>query len=161
MFGHLKPIVLASVAGLLMHSSALAADEHNVSTGVTTAGVPLGLHGVDTVALSTRGAVAEGDAAYTVTHGGVAYYFASQESADVFSKDPERYLPQYGSFCAYAVALGKKFDGDPRFADIVDGKVYLFVNAEIFRKYKENPEKILSAAKKNWPKIQHKAVSEL
>ena len=161
MFHHLKTMALVSIAGLLIHGSALADDEYNVSTGVTTAGVPLGLHGADPVALSTLGAVAEGNAAYTLAHDGAAYYLASQESADLFSKNPEKYLPQYGAFCAYAVALGKKFDGDPMFADIVDGKVYLFVNAEIFKKYKENPKKILSAAKKNWPKIRHKAVSEL
>ncbi|MEN8133686.1 MAG: YHS domain-containing (seleno)protein [Pseudomonadota bacterium] len=157
----LKSIVFVSVATLLMQNPAYAVDEYNVSRGVTTAGVPLGLHGVDSVALSTLGAVAEGDAAYTVVHDGGAYYFASQGSADRFSANPEQYLPQYGGFCAFAVALGKKFDGDPMFADIVDGKLYLFVNDAVFRKYKENPQKTLTDAEKMWPKIQHKAVSEL
>ena len=88
---------------------AFAEDEYNVSNGVTTAGVPLGLHGVDAVALTTYNAVAEGDAAHTVVEDGVAYYFASAESARKFKTDPVRFAPQYGGFCAYAVALGKKF----------------------------------------------------
>lgn len=158
---NLKSLVFVSVAALLMQNTAYAVDEYNVSRGITPAGVPLGLHGVDSVALSTLGAVAEGDAAYTVVHDGGAYYFASQESADRFSANPEQYLPQYGGFCAYAVALGKKFDGDPVFADIVDEKLYLFVNDAVFRKYKENPQQTLTEAQKMWPKIKHIAVSDL
>ena len=148
-------------ASMLFFNSAYAVDEYNVSSGVTAAGVPLGLHGVDAVALTTLGAVAEGDAAYTVTRDGNAYYFASQASADQFSRNPDGYLPQFGGFCAFAVALGKKFDGDPMFADIVDGKLYLFVNDAVFQKYLANKEETLRNAKATWPKIRSKAVSEL
>lgn len=150
-------LALAFLPGL----PAFAEDEHNVSTGTTIDGVPLGVHGVDTVALSILNAVAEGDAAFTVVDDGVAYYFASAASAAKFKSDPSRYKPQYGGFCAYAVALGKKLDGDPQFADIVDGKLYLFVNAAIFEKYKKDSRNILAKAEKTWPTIQHKAASEL
>lgn len=150
-----------SAAALLIPIAAIAVDEHNVSNGLTLDGVPLGLHGVDAVALTSLGAVAEGSATHTVLHDGVAYYFASKHAASAFEANPGGYLPQYGGFCAYAVALGKKLDGDPRFADIVDGKLYLFVNDAIFRKYKENPEKILSKAEQVWPRIQHEAVGSL
>ncbi|MFN3239676.1 MAG: YHS domain-containing (seleno)protein [Pseudomonadales bacterium] len=142
-------------------SPAFAADEYNVSNGVTTAGAPLGLQGVDAVALTTIHDVAEGSAAHTVVVDGVAYYFQSADSAKMFEAHPDRYLPQYGGFCAYAVALGKKFDGDPRYADIVDGKLYLFVNAEIFAEYKKASAKILRKANKVWPSIQHTAVEAL
>ena len=161
MLNNLKSVVFASVAVILIQNPAFAADEYNVSKGVTAAGVPLGLHGVDAVALTSLGAVAEGEATYTVTHDGGAYYFASQESADTFSSDPQAYLPQYGGFCAFAVALGKKFDGDPMFADIVDGKLYLFVNDAIFQRYLADKEGTLSKAEEVWPTIRHKAVSEL
>lgn len=157
----LKTVLIVAAAALLMQGAAFAADEHNVSTGITTAGVPLGLHGVDAVALTTLGAVAEGTAVYTVVEDGVAYYFASQKSADLFSANPDKYVPQYGGFCAYAVALGRKFDGDPQFADIVDGKLYLFVNGAIFEKYKADSENILRNAEKTWPKIRSVAVKDL
>ena len=142
-------------------SPAIAADEYNVSTGYTLDGVGLGVHGVDTVALSTLNAVAPGDAAHTVVHDGVAYYFASEVTAARFKADPDRYLPQYGGFCAYAVALGKKLDGDPRFADIVEGKLYLFVNAAVFEKYLADKENTLRKAEEQWPKIQHARVEDL
>lgn len=158
---YIKSILCITAATLMLATSVYAADEHNVSTGVTTAGAPLGLHGVDAVALTTLGAVAEGSADFTVVHDDVAYYFASSTSAEVFSESPAQYAPQYGGFCAYAVALGKKFDGDPRYADIVNGKLYLFVNAAVFEKYKKNAGKYLADAEKMWSKIKHTAVSKL
>lgn len=159
-----KQLTLASVAlaiGLAAAPPAFAADDYNVTNGITTAGVPLGLHGVDAVALTRHHDVAEGSARHTVVTDGVAYYFASAESARQFEDDPDRYLPQYGGFCAYAVAVGRKFDGDPRYADIVDGKLYLFVNEEIFVKYKQDRANILRKAEATWPSIEHKAVEDL
>jgi YHS domain-containing protein len=161
MFKRIAQLFLVSMVAVLVHNPALAADEYNVSKGLTLDGVPLGLHGIDSVALTSLHAVAEGSAVFTVVHDGAAYYFASQESADMFSADPVKFLPQYGGFCAYAVALGKKLDGDPMFADIVDGKLYLFVNAEIFEKYKKDSKRILAEAEKMWPKIRHRTVEDL
>lgn len=148
-------LTLASVA------PALAADEINTSTGITTAGVPLGLHGVDAVALATIHDVSEGSAEHTVVVNDVAYYFASAKTAAQFEKAPEDFLPAFGGFCAYAIALGKKFDGDPRYADIVDGKLYLFVNAAIFEEYQKNAKSIIRKAHRVWPSIEHEAVTDL
>lgn len=138
-----------------------AADEYNVTNGYTLDGAGLGVHGVDTVVLSTMNAVAPGEASHAVVHDGVTYYFASELTAERFKSDPERYLPQYGGFCAYAVALGKKLDGDPRYADVVDGKLYLFVNAAVFQRYLADKEKTLRTAKEKWPTIKHSKVEDL
>ena len=157
----LKSTAAALAMSIAAATASLAADEYNVSTGATLKGAPLGLHGADAVALTTLNAVAEGDAAHTVVIDGVAYYFSSAESARTFKAAPNRYLPQYGGFCAYAVALGKKLDGDPRFADIVDGKLYLFVNAEIFEKYKKARARTINKADETWPSIRNKAAKDL
>lgn len=138
-----------------------AEDEYNVTNGITTAGIPLGLHGIDAVALTSIHDVAEGSARHTVVVDDVAYYFASAESAKTFKASPGSYLPQYGGFCAFAVALGKKFDGDPRYADIVDGELYLFVNEEIFHKYRKDSKRILEKAERTWPSIRHTPVEDL
>lgn len=152
---------LAIASSAVTATPAIAEDEYNVTTGYTLDGAGLGVHGADPVVLSTLNAVAPGDAANTVVHDGVAYYFASKLSADRFKADPDRYLPQYGGYCAYAVALGKKLDGDPRFADIVDGKLYLFVNAAIYARYLADKDKTLRTADQKWPEIQHKPVDQL
>lgn len=160
---YLRPnsILVAVLLAVAPAAPALADDEYNVSSGYTLDGVGLGVHGVDPVVLSTANAVAEGDAAHTVVHDGVAYYFASAITVERFQADPDRYLPQYGGFCAYAVALGRKLDGDPQFADIVDGKLYLFVNAAVFEKYLADRDNILRTAEEKWSSIKHVSVEDL
>lgn len=71
----------------------------------------------------------KGDKAYQTTYQGVDYKFASQANLDAFNKDPEHYLPQYGGFCAYAMAVkGEKFGVNPKTYLITDDKLYLFYN---------------------------------
>lgn len=154
-------LIMAATLATGSAGPAYAADEYNVTSGYTLDGAGLGVHGVDTVVLSTMNAVAQGDATHTVVHDGVAYYFGSQITAARFQSDPERYLPKYGGFCAYAVALGKKLDGDPRYADIVNGKLYLFVNAAVFQRYLEDKENTLRKAEEQWASIKHVKVEDL
>lgn len=153
-------VTLAAVS-LTLAAPVFAEDEVNVTNGFSLDGVPLALRGVDAVALSTLNAVTTGEAAHTVMVEGVAYYFASKISAQKFEAAPEDFMPQYGGFCAFAVGIGKKLDGAPRYADIVDGKLYLFVNAAVFAKYKENPVDTLAKAAEMWPTIEHAAVGSL
>ena len=152
---------LALTAGLTLASAAIAADEYNVSNGITLTGNPLGMHGVDPVSMFESEAPRIGNAVYTSAHAGVDYYFASEEAKQQFEADPAAYLPQFGGFCAFGVYKGKKLDGDVRFADIVDGKLYLFVNAAIFELYLADKDEVLKVAYEKWPGIQSKAVESL
>lgn len=142
-------------------STAFAVDEYNVSTGTTLSGAGVALRGDDAVALATGLQVTPGHAKYAVERDGVAYYFVSEETMKRFAADPERYMPQYGGFCAFGVAIGKKLDAATRFADVVDGKLYVFLNAVAFGKYLEDKSGTLAKAEKNWPAMHHLAVSEV
>ena len=142
-------------------TAALAVDEYNVSTGTTTTGTGVAIRDNDAVALATGLKVTPGHAKFTVERDGVAYYFSSEETMKTFAADPERYLPQYGGFCALGVALGKKLDAAPRFADIVDGKLYVFLNAAVFEAYKKDKAGTLAKAEKNWPAMHHRSVAEV
>lgn len=152
---------LVSAAAITMASGAFAADEYNVSNGITLTGNPLGLHGIDAVSMFSGDASTIGNAVYTTAVDGVDYYFASEASQQAFEVKPTAYLPQYGGFCALGVSLGKKLDGDVRYADIVDGKLYLFVNAAIFEKYLANREAVLVKAAEQWPAIRDVAIDDL
>lgn len=156
--------LLAAATALLAVSTATAAfavDEYNLSTGTTLGGAGVALRGGDAVALATGLAVTPGDAAFTYEHDGVAYYFASEATMNRFAADPDRYRPEYGGFCAFGVAIGMKLDADPHFADIVDGKLYVFLNAVAFEKYQDDKAGTLAKAAENWPAMHHVAVAEV
>ena len=155
-------ITVATIIGAVSAASpALAVDEYNVSPGTTRTGERVALRGNDTVALALGLGVTDGHAAFLHVHDGVAYYFASEGTRDAFASNPAAYIPQFGGYCAFGVAVGKKLDASPRFADIVDGKLYVFLDAAAFQAYEEDKAGTLAKAKKNWPGMHHVAVSEV
>ena len=157
----IKTLIAATtfLGAALATTVAFAIDEYNVSTGTTLSGLGVALRGDDVVALATGLKATPGHAKHTVEHDGVAYYFSSEETMKQFAANPKRYMPQYGGFCAFGVAIGKKLDAAPRFADIVDGKLYVFLNAVAFAKYKEDKAGTLAKAEQNWPAMHHVAIS--
>jgi YHS domain-containing protein len=157
-----KVSIAATVALAALSSSiAIAADEYNVSSGLTAASAPLALHGVDTVAFINTGNRIQGAAKYTAVHDGVAYYFSTKANLDTFSASPDRYTPQYGGFCAFGVSVSKKFDGDPRWADVRNGKLYVFLSEEVFNAYQRDPAAAIAKAETNWKQIRSTAATEL
>ncbi len=142
-------------------STANAADENNTAPGLTAAGAPLGLHGVDPVAFIDLGNRVDGSASYTAIHDGVAYYFASEANMKTFKKNAARYVPENGGFCTFGVSVGKKFDGDPQYASVVDDKLYVFLNEDIYRMYQKDPKGTIAKADENWIEIKHTAASDL
>ncbi len=158
---NVKIIPLLLLAAANIASPAFAADENNAAPGLTAAGAPLGLHGVDPVAFIDLGNRVEGTAAFTAVHDGVAYYFATRENMNAFKRAPAQYLPVNGGFCTFGVSVGKKFDGDPQYADVFNGKLYVFLNEDIFRMYQKDKAGVIAKAGKNWTKIQHTAAREL
>lgn len=151
-------LALSSVAFAL---PAHAADEFNTAPGLTAAGAPLGLYVVDPVAFLDLGNRIEGVAVHTGVHDGVAYYFSSAANLDSFKANPEKYIPQNGGFCTFGVSVGKKFDGDPQFAAVVGGKLYVFLSEEIFRAFNKDREGTIAKAATNWARIQHTEATAL
>lgn len=154
-------ITVAALTALLAFGPAMAADEANVAPGLTYGGAPLGLHGADPVALLDQGTNAEGNASFAAAHEGVAYYFASEENLKAFEANPARYAPQYGGFCAFGVSVGKKFDGDPSFAAVLNDKLYVFLNKDVYEAYLKDQAGTIEKAEGNWTKIEHTAATAL
>lgn len=156
-----KAIFLLSLLSALSSNAGWAADEYNTATGLTAAGAPLGLHGVDPVAFIELGNRIEGRAAYTAVHDGVAYYFSSEANMKAFEKSPSRYQPQFGGFCTFGVSVAKKFDGDPRYAAVENGKLYVFLNETIFKEFQKDRKGTIAKAESNWRKIEHAETQSL
>lgn len=100
----------------------------------------------------------KGDKKYVHTHEGVKYKFSSNENLEAFKKTPAKYMPEYGGFCAYAVAVkGEKVGVDPETYLVADGKLYLFYNSwgvNTLDKWNEEGAKTLQEkADTRWPDI--------
>ncbi|WP_159651115.1 YHS domain-containing (seleno)protein [Vibrio atypicus] len=112
------------------------------------------LDGYDTVAYFTQGKPVEGDSQWQVKYKGADWYFSSQENLDKFNADPNRYAPQYGGYCAWAISEKNDFaSADPKQWAIVDGKLYLNYNAEVKEWWDQDRTGHISAADKNWPNL--------
>ncbi|MFD2099431.1 YHS domain-containing (seleno)protein [Flagellimonas iocasae] len=102
----------------------------------------------------------EGSKEISTQYDGINYKFSSQEHLEQFKASPKKFIPQYGGYCAYAVAVsGKKVSINPETYEIRDGKLYLFYNTgktntlELW--LKESPQDLKSKADKNWEKIKN------
>ena len=93
--------------------------------------------------------------------GGKYWGTINEENQKAFQQNPSKYLPAYGGYCAYGVAVGKKFVGDPEVWEIVDDRLYLNLNPDIQNKWKESTSDHIVQADQNWPGIKDKAPAEL
>ncbi|MEG0869264.1 MULTISPECIES: YHS domain-containing (seleno)protein [Gammaproteobacteria] len=148
-------------SAVVLPTIALASDEVNVSRGLVESGKPLAVHGYDVVSYFTDGKPTHGSSKFDEVYQGATYRFSSEENLKAFKDNPAKYAPQFGGFCAYGTALGKKFDGDPEDWTIAEGKLYLNLNPDIQEKFRKDVPGFIGKADKNWTKIQHTGVSEL
>ena len=88
----------------------------------------LAVKGYDVVAYFADGGPVKGTANDSYQWQGATWQFASPEHRAAFMREPAKYAPQYGGYCAYAVAQGNIVDIDPNQWKIVNGKLYLNAN---------------------------------
>ena len=109
----------------------------------------------------TEGRPVPGRSNLEMEYKGGKYLLASPANRDAFKANPEKYLPQYGGYCAFGVAMGKKFDIDPESWRIVDGKLYFNLNPTILKKWSSDTKGYIPKSEEYWPQIREKAASEL
>ncbi len=120
-----------------------------------------GISGYDLVAYFTDGKPMRGSGYQVSVFEGVTYAFASEEHKEMFEANPEKYVPAYGGYCAYGVAVGKKFVTDPEVWRIVDGTLYLNLDRGIQRTWEKDVPGYIKKADVNWSEIKDKAASDL
>ncbi|WP_299440346.1 YHS domain-containing (seleno)protein [uncultured Aquimarina sp.] len=118
----------------------------------------IALQGYSPVSYLDLGLAQRGNKQYKSEHKKVVYYFTSKEQKATFDKNPTKYLPLYGGFCAFGTYAGAKFRVDPTKFIVKEGAYALFLNdVELDAKQlwlaENNYSKLKSVADKNWSKL--------
>ncbi len=130
-------------------STVARAGEPEIFTGLVKG---VGAGGYDVVSYF-RDKPVEGKPEFAAGWNGAKWYFASAANMKAFQADPEKYAPQYGGYCAYAVSKGATAKGDPTAWTVVDGKLYLNYSEGIRTKWRQDVPGNIAAANTNWPKV--------
>ena len=109
------------------------------------------LQGYDAVAYFTEMKAKKGDAKYFARYNGATYWFSSEQNATMFKDHPEMFVPQYGAFCGYAMALNKLRPIDPTIFDIIDGKLILQHSDDAYKQFHKDVTANVMKANNNWP----------
>jgi len=109
--------------------------------------------GYDPVAYFTERRPVPGDPKITIEHAGAEWRFASEANRDAFKADPAKYAPQYGGYCAWAVANGYTAKGDPHAWTIANGKLYLNYNKSVQRTWEKDIAGNVARGDANWPAV--------
>lgn len=114
------------------------------------------IQGYDPVGYFNQGKAIKGKKEITASYQGVIYKFSSSENKETFLKNPSKYEPQYGGWCAYAMgSAGEKVEINPETFKIIDGKLYLFYNAyfnNTLKSWNKDESNLKSKADTNWKK---------
>lgn len=144
-----------SILFILLSLSSFSQDANRLQQFNLEKGVAL--KGYDAVTYFTQNKAVKGKSEFAVIHQGIKYYFSSAATKEEFKKNPSKYEPQYGGWCAYAMgATGEKVDYDPETFKIVNGKLYLFYNKffnNTLPKWNKDETNLKAKADINWKKF--------
>lgn len=152
----MKKLFLTTVMGVFGMSLSMAqkanADQNNIAN-----------YGYDVVNYFKTNTAARGSVDFSTIHSGAKYYFVSADNLKSFKENPSAYLPQFGGYCAFAMAnKNAKVPVNPQTFRIDDGKLFLFYNdffegkvANTIIPWLANEAEMEKAAYKNWSAQQH------
>jgi YHS domain-containing protein len=109
--------------------------------------------GYDVVAYFTEGKPTKGNKKFSTEYQGANWLFSNAVNLAAFKANPESYAPQYGGYCAWAVAQNKTASAEPDLWKIVDGKLYLNYNEDVQTNWEEDIAGFINKADKNWPAV--------
>ena len=132
----IKYIVALIMLSTLLISGAANAKDDAVNTGWFN---NTAIKGYDSVAYFTQNKAVKGSDKYTFSYLGADWHFSSEENKTAFAENPKRYAPQYGGWCAYAMAdEGNAVGIDPEAFYIHEDKLYLNYSQSVQQKWLSN-----------------------
>ena len=110
--------------------------------------------GYDTVSYFSGNAPVKGSEEFQTQWRGAKWYFSSKENLDAFTANPVQYAPQYGGYCAWAVAAKKDLvKGDPNVYTLYNNKLYLNYNADVHKNWETQKDQFILQADTTYPTL--------
>jgi YHS domain-containing protein len=116
----------------------------------------IAIQGYDPVAFFTDNKPVKGVTKFSSSHNGANYLFASKEHKDLFDKEPSKYEPAFGGYCAFGVSRNKLVEIDPEAFQIVDGHLLLQYSKSVRNDFNKDTQGNLAKANANWPGLVEK-----
>ncbi|MCF6344737.1 MAG: YHS domain-containing protein [Devosiaceae bacterium] len=113
----------------------------------------IAINGFDSVAYFTQGMPVEGVEQYSFKWSSAVWFFSSDENKSLFMENPEKYAPQYGGYCAFAVSRGYTAPTVPEAWTIYEDKLYLNFSLSVRKRWRKDIEKNIEKADENWPDV--------
>jgi YHS domain-containing protein len=112
------------------------------------------IRGFDPVAYFTEGKPVRGDSSITCQWQGATWRFSSAENRAAFEKEPEKFAPQFGGYCAFGVSRNYKVKTEPDAFTIVEGKLYLNYDRDVSVRWNANRTECIQKATENWKDLK-------
>ena len=116
----------------------------------------IAIGGFDAVTFFNNNLPKKGKKEFSHDWKGSKWYFSSGANQELFRRAPEKYAPQFGGYCAWAVSHGYTANGDPSVWKIVNGKLYLNYNLQIKEKWETEQQTLIQDGEKNWEELKIK-----
>jgi YHS domain-containing protein len=116
----------------------------------------IALQGYDPVSFFTDAKPVKGRAEFVTQHDGATYLFATKEHRDAFKREPSKYTPAFGGYCAYGVSRGKLVEVEIEAFQIVDGRLLMQYSKGVRNDFNKDTKGNLAKADSNWPALVEK-----
>lgn len=152
----MKNLIKTTILGLALVVSTTVFAQDKKANNIDNSNIAL--QGYSPVSYLDLGIAQKGKQQFKSEYKKISYYFTSADQKKAFDKNPARYVPQYGGFCAFGTYAGAKFRPDPNKFIVKDGKYFLYLytlelDAQQLWLAEKNHNKLVSVANKNWEKL--------
>lgn len=155
---HRPAVAVSFLTMFLLLARPLQAGVPGSTSPVNVDAQGLALRGYDPVAYFEGGKPTRGTEKLSASYGGARYLFASESHRKLFLANPNKYIPQYGGFCAVGTSYGEKVDVDPETGKIVNGNLYLNNGPKAQEIFDHDTPNTISRANLKWPGVKDKAL---
>ena len=108
------------------------------------------LKGADVVAYFTQNRYVQGSPQFKSVYEDVTFRFASADNKALFDRDPKKYQPEFGGYCANGISYGIPWGGDADRFKMIGGKLYLFGGQGSLDGWNIDEKRNLALAEKYW-----------